>query len=367
MKRNGYTDILKVPGITYTRTGKATAWRLDGTLAEFEPNVPRITDAGITIEGQRTNLLARWDPTVAQIASKGNCADVAAPAVAPLPGRNWVALDNSATGAYIYQVGPNAASTAYTISVFVETADGSQPVVGTDTGSGDFGLVMASDLVQSSANYRRVAGNVWLVSATATTRATPTGTNAGVTRYTGQSKRPLKFSGFQLELGSTPSTPIITTGAAATRGSDNLMLEKPTAAGENFTIVVDANIPADTTASLRLFEFDNGNANNRILIQRTLSGSLQMTIFVNAASQTVSVPNVAGARNLRVAVKRSGLVYTMIIGGVKYDRTVESASELSRIFIGSGGGATAPSYGQTRNLTILPYALTDAELINLTK
>lgn len=29
------------PDLTYTRTGAATAWRLDGTLAEFAPNVIR--------------------------------------------------------------------------------------------------------------------------------------------------------------------------------------------------------------------------------------------------------------------------------------------------------------------------------------
>src|SRR5690606_37479988 len=84
-----------VPGLTYSRTGAATAWRKDGTLAEFAPNVMRRTDAGVTIEGQRTNLMLRWDPTAALVTSKANCTDVAAPVAAPLAGRNWVSLDNT--------------------------------------------------------------------------------------------------------------------------------------------------------------------------------------------------------------------------------------------------------------------------------
>lgn len=47
-------------GLTYTRSGAATAWRKDGTLAEFAPNVIRRTDRGVLIEGQRTNIFSGW-------------------------------------------------------------------------------------------------------------------------------------------------------------------------------------------------------------------------------------------------------------------------------------------------------------------
>lgn len=224
----GYASLMAVPGVTYSREGTATAFRADGTLAEFAPNVPRITDKGVLIEGQRTNLFARWDPTAAQIATKNKCADATAPAVAPLAGRNWIALDNTAGVAYAYHPAVVPPAQVVTASVLVETADGSQPVAG-PAGVGDFSFVVSAVGGQLSAatfSYVRKTGNVWLVSATGTTGTTNL-TAAGINRAPAQNQRPLKFSGFQLEEASTPSSPIITTGAAATRGADNLALVLP--------------------------------------------------------------------------------------------------------------------------------------------
>lgn len=162
------TALLDLPGVTYSRTGGATAWRADGTLAEFAANVPRITDAGITIEGQRTNLFARWDPTAAQIGTKGNCTDVAAPAVAPLAERNWITLDNTAATAFGYQAPSLTASTVYTLSALVETPDGSQPIVG-GSATGDFGFYVSGLAAAVSPSYKKLIGNVWLASIQVTT------------------------------------------------------------------------------------------------------------------------------------------------------------------------------------------------------
>lgn len=157
--------ITDLPGLTYTRTGSATAWRKDGTLAVFAPNVPRITDAGVTIEGQRTNLFARWDPTAAQVPLGGtavNCTNAASPPNAPLAGRNWIALDNSTAIAVAWSACQSVpASTVVTFSMLVETSDGSQPVWGTaDTSGVDFQVRTqnGADLLSPSAKYIRRSG-----------------------------------------------------------------------------------------------------------------------------------------------------------------------------------------------------------------
>ena len=359
-------DIKSVPGFTYTRAGSATAWRKDGTLAEFAPNVPRITDRGVLIEGQRTNRMPRWDPTAAQIASKDNCVDVAAPTVAPLAGRNWIALDNSSAPGYLYQAVPVAASTVFTISVFVETVDGGQPVAGINATSGDFGFVLASDLVLSSAAYRRVAGNVWLVSVTATTKAITTGTNAGIVRYNGQSTRPLKFSGFQIEQASDASSPIITTGALVTRGADNLSLAKTIAAGEDFTVVVKARF---TTAEFgRIFSWDAGSDADNIRISRRSDGTISFVAEVGGTQNSQNfIGPITGPADIRYAIRRSGRALTAIVNGGPISAAINiDMPTLTTIFVGRSRTAGV-SFSETKSLTLFPYAVTDAELVEMTR
>lgn len=355
-----------VPNLTYTRTGAATAWRSDGTLVEFAPNVLRRTDAGVTIEGQRTNLMPRWDPTAAQIVRKAGCTDADAPVVAPLAGRNWIALDNSSATAFLYQVGPDAASTIYTISVFVETVDGSQPVAGTTTTSGDFGFVVAGGLVVSSATYRKVAGNIWLVSVTTTTNATPASTSAGIVRYDTQPKRPLKFSGFQLEQASTPSSPIITTGAAATVGADNLALAKTIAAGEDFTVVESADLAASAPAVGEIL-FGWGNTTNGFYVLRNSSDAVSLRVFVAGTQTIVGTATKTGPRRLSAGVRRAGSAWSVVFDG----GTISSSNipGMPNLGIGSIGGFSGsnPIFGPIRQTTLFPFALTDAELVELTR
>lgn len=357
---------------TYTRTGNATAWRKDGTLAEFAPNVPRITDAGVMIEGQRTNLFARWDPTAAQVVTKAKCTDAVAPAVAPLAGRNWIALDNTVESAFCYQTGPNAASTTYTISVFVETADGSQPVAGTTTTMGDFGFVLAGDLVLSSATYRRVAGNVWRVSVTDTTRAVTTGSGAGIVRYTGQSIRPLKFSGFQLELGTRASTPIITTGAAATVGADNLYMGGLTdALGGDWSVVLSLPYLPQRSEEY-VFSVSAGVGTfNMISVSRfaptTVVGSIRSG---HADVGSTSAITVGGNLPVKVAARwRGGKLRFAVNGTLSTEVTpsVAPVGALDRLAVGSGQYSSGILNGVVQSTTLFPYALTDAELVEMTR
>lgn len=372
--------ITDLPGLTYTRTGAAKAWRKDGTLAVFAPNVPRITDAGVTIEGQRTNLFARWDPTAAQVSVGGttvNCSDVAAPASAPLTGRNWIALDNSVSTAVAWAACQSIpTSTIVTCSLLVETLDGSQPVFGTaDTSGVDFQVRTqnGADLFAPSAKYIRRSGNVWEVQVTGTTPASVATTQFGPRRSASHNKRPLKFSGFQLELGTRASTPIITTGASATVGADNLYLGGlGSVLAAPFSVVADvAEAPSIPGAATSLVAVSSGSTANRLTVYRHgFTGTLRATVRANSVSaEVVGASTTTMTGRIKIALSFDGATMRWATNGVAQPSAAMPASfsaPLNRLDPFSGVVGEHLS-GVGRATILFPYALTDAELVELTQ
>lgn len=365
--------LLDIPGITYTRTGAATAWDSFGNLIQFAANVPRITDAGITIEGQRTNLFARWDPTVEQIFTKGgDVSNTTEPATSPLSGKSWFKL-GSGTGAapaYAYlSCSSVPASTQVALSFLCETPDGTAPLYGGAGMDFDVGFYNGWSLTSPVFRAIRRAGNVWECHLTGVTPSWSPSVFAGPRRsLTSQNQRPLKFSGFQLEQASTPSTPIITTGADATRGADNLALAKTIAAGEDFTVMVDATIPA-LVIQQRFFEWSDGTDNNRILVDRIAPDVRGFVIIGGVQTALPSLANNGGARRIKVALRRSGASYVVCVGGAMTPSTsVPGTPGLSGLTLGNRRSLTnAAIDGVSAKLLIFPYALTDAELVSMTQ
>lgn len=363
-----------IPGLTYTRTGAATAWRADGTLAEFAPNVPRITDLGVLIEGQRTSLAPRWDPNTAQVSLKVGCSDVGAPTIAPLSSRNWLALDNSTTAAYAYQSITVPASTQFTAQCLVETPDGSRPVC--DDGSSaatDFNLYAGGAGLQGGvASYRRLVGNVWVISVTGLTLPAPNA-NFGPVRQATHSKRSLKFSGFQLEQASSASSPIITTGAAATRGADGLRLTGGVAAilAAPYSVVVEAEIPSLINYNT-LLTLSSGTTHQYILLQAQSAQRATLSIADTAKgfSQVAWRP-VTATPTRKMALASDGATIRWSVDGALGEPMAYPnggfSTPLTTVhpFTHAYNGQQLMSYG--RRLVILPYALTDAELMEMTQ
>ena len=218
-----------VPGLTYTRTGAATAWRSDGTLVEFAPNVMRRTDAGVTIEGQRTNLLlnSMWAGG-ASVTSWGNSAagsDSASTTLPTVRARDFVA---SASRPYMVETqAALAATTTHCLSVVVETISANiqaQQVLG--HGGGLSGVTVTYPVCTANPSGGATGviqpGRLHILLTTGASAGSPQiRVGLGVSsNATGTARLSLP----QLEQASTASTPIITTGAAATVGADNLAL-----------------------------------------------------------------------------------------------------------------------------------------------
>jgi hypothetical protein len=207
---------------SYSRTGNSTALSTTGAISTFAADVAPITNRGMLVEATGQNLFTRWAPTVAQLSVQANASDVSAPANAPILGLNWLNIDNTSALAAGYAACSSIpASTAIVISMLVETPDGSQPVFGLGSvGTNDFSINMVSGnaVVSPTASYERLTGNVWRVVVACTSPAAGASTFAGPIRPTTMNKRALKFSGFDIKLGTTAQSPIPTTGAAATRG-----------------------------------------------------------------------------------------------------------------------------------------------------
>jgi hypothetical protein len=207
-------------GSTYTRVGAGTGLTTAGLITSFAADAPQRTDRGLALEAARTNLVARFAPTAAQLSASGNVTNTTEPASPPIASQNWLVLTNTASTAFGYQIVSGVpGATTVTISCFVETADGTQPVAVNQlsASTGDFVFIVNGGVLSSATNvYTRVSGNTWRVSITGTSAA-PGVDNCGFIRYLAQNQRVLKFSGWQVEVGAYSSSPIITTGATATR------------------------------------------------------------------------------------------------------------------------------------------------------
>lgn len=218
---NGVSYALaSAPGWVFSRTTVGYGTDSSGVMTSFAIDAPRITDLGLLIEDAATNLVIRSEATVAQLLSSGSASNVTAPAVVPFTADNWLGVDNSGGVAWAYQRPTLAATTAYNVSIFVDTPDGTQPVLDQNQVTGDFALVLdATANTATNVTYTRLAGNVWRVSATVSSTAGGA-RNCGPLRAAAQNTRTLKFTGLQVTAVTSVSSYIKTAGTTVAREAD---------------------------------------------------------------------------------------------------------------------------------------------------
>jgi hypothetical protein len=244
-----------IPGWTFSRTdtnGTATALDLAGNVIQFATGVPRITNRGILVEEARTNkgTSHNANPTEAagfvgnpvNMSKSGDAAgilsvvdDAAALAAAGLSGActsgKAYKLDNTAGAANaIASINGTVGNlNAHAFSCYARATAGSGSVgrSGSSVGAATF----------SSSAYARVSA---VLTPTATTEVLRVQALPGAVVY---------FILAQLEEGAFATSPIITTGAAGTRGADSALVNSLPALPTAFTMVAEWSREGGTDAA----------------------------------------------------------------------------------------------------------------------
>lgn len=366
------TALADMPNITITRASTGYARTVAGTFTSFASGAARITDRGLLTEPAATNLFPRYAPTQAQLVQNTGTTNTTEPASPPISGLQWLQVGAGGT-ALAYQAITLTAATTYTASCLIETTDGSSPVGGPNNASTDFSFIMAGVVLTATTyNYLRLSGNTWLVWTTFTTAGSISSTNCGVFRQATQNTRTLKFSGFQVETGSRATSPIVTTGASATRAADVIQMTG-LAIGQEVTVAADIALTGGdstvTSAGRFIFDLDSGTTANRVYANN-VNGALGFTTVVS--SLTTASVEVAGTAAIDTTVK---LAYRSKLDDFRMarDGTLSTAdtsgavpSSLTRVTIGGISTGANQLSGFIRRLVIIPAALTDAQLQTLT-
>ena len=293
-------------GLTYTRSGAATAWRKDGTLAEFAPNVIRRTDRGVLIEGQATNLV-RY--------SRQGSAEPGGNVAVPVANSNHVE-DGRACMSGTFPVTTdghiNKCQVLFGGVVRVQkdliyswaaTIKLSRPLVGDESvrvwfaGWNDLGHVTITASSQQNGWSR--------VGATRTSIATGD-YYLYVIPMTLLSPLTVYCTDIQLEQTSYTSSPIITTGAAATRGADSLVVPVPALSGPSTLITSAESLPDGGS----LFRATSPDGFNNLSVSRQ-GGRVVLQI---PGGQSTTAPAPGGP--VKVTVLRDGGVYRWAMNGV---------------------------------------------------
>lgn len=240
------------PSVSYSRTGAATAFTVAGVVVPFAANAPQLTDRGLLLEPARTNLLTRSQEIDNAAWTKAN-ATVSADAVLAPDGTLTAdrLTENTAPSVAhgIYRGATIVAGQTYSISTFGK-ANGRSQFLLWGEGDSSNGPAIAVDMAAASITATGVtagaAGGAYassslLALADSWYRPSVTGTaksdqtavychplllnapasttpNPAQLTYTGDGTSGAYFWGAQLEVGSSPSSYIPTTTAAATRG-----------------------------------------------------------------------------------------------------------------------------------------------------
>lgn len=175
----------------------------------------------------------------------------------------------------------------------------------------------------------------------------------------------------QLEQASTPSSPIITTGAPATRGVDSLYFQKTLAAEEDFALLIEARTLRSGEDAV-IFDWSDGSAADRLFaLFRGANGAVRLTSRRNNVSQNLydTVQTYSPGDPATIAISRSGGAYTMAVNGIIVGTATPTTPQLALTSIRVGadvpGGATLNS--TVGRVVLFPYALTGAELVEMTR
>jgi hypothetical protein len=370
-----------IPGWSFSRTdtnGTATALDLAGNVIQFATGVPRITNRGILVEEARTNLFERSYEFDNAYWSKTNLT-VTAGLTAPDGTATAQRIEATATAGTncVRAVTVNATSATY--SIFVKKGSGA-------TDANLFALrnsTTATILVAGSFNYdtgvwtyttgstgvtvTTLANGWYRIAITATSGITSGNSIQGYVFFLGGSETAGENAlawGAQLELGSFATSPIITTGAAGTRGADSATLGSfvlPAA----YTWVPEGYAPPIQTGQFPAMMGSTGSNTGLLLTGSTNTPGANMgNGTFNAGYGSAVAAGAMIKQGFRAETNNAIGGSNGTLGTVDTSFTPVVGSQT--INIGTNHLGASPWNGYLTRIRILPTTSTDAQLQALT-
>lgn len=281
---------------------------------------------------------------------------------------------NGSTSSWAYKVFSFVAGQVYAIAVVVEMTDGLAPVFGSATAQAaqnDFGLVIAGQAVVPG-RIEYLGGIRYRV--IATTAAIPTNTSYGLVKYSSNSSRTFKVTGYDLRVGAVVDSYIPTAGAAATRQPDSLSV-----VGADFariwrpdegTLVMRGTWGKFTVNSQVLLSINDLSNNNRVVIYRLGTGVIIGSTIggVVQFSHTPHGPQVDDSPfSLAISFINNGELRSSLNGSQVLVRNASPIPQnLTTMNIGHNLNGIQPA-GWLAGVEVYPRAASLAELAEVTR
>jgi hypothetical protein len=375
-----------IPGWSFSRTdtnGTATALDLAGNVIQFATGAPRITNRGILVEEARTNVLLRsnefdnasWTATNSTVTANAGSA----------PDGTTTADKIIATVASAQhradQTAVNSAGTAC-FSVFLKAAEYSFATIRIGTSGGIVDLSNGS-VSGVSVGYTMTATafpNGWyrcaLVGSAAlndTVRINVQNATGFALSFAGDGTSGILAWGAQFELGAFATSPIITTGAAGTRGADSALVNSLPALPTAFTMVAEWSREGGTDAatSYRVASLSRvADDSYSEIYQRHTNNvvrAFQRTLGANQADVTLGTGSIGAVQRAAARFVTNDVTGSFNGAAVVSDTVVTMpASPPLSFAVGSTNGTSGWLNGYIRRVQVLPFAATDAQLQALT-
>ena len=359
---------------SFSRESSATRVNKDGLIETVGSGQARIdykdnSKGALLLEPTRSNYILKSDDVLSTYQSQnGDVSD----ASEPINGfNNSIQIEYDASNSLVYKRDfTPTIGTEYTIYLFVQMNDNSEPIHTVDANSGDFSLINNNSVASASdiKTERLGSTNVYRVSSTRT--ATSINNRFGIIKYSTQSSKGFKVTGFQLEVGY-PTSYIPTQGGVETRLAESCSQTVPSNIFNSVEGVIYTEISSlSNDGTQRRFTFGDANFSNNIRFTYMSTDNVFEVNLYNGSDQGKLSFTLTNATKLnKIAYLYSANDFQLWINGVKVgfvnSGTTFSSGTIVRIAQGDSS-SQRKFYGNIKDLKVYNEKLTEQQLQALT-